>query len=65
MAGALGRSVLHRLLELHWLQPVAHHRALALTDSGRQALRDHFALDPDTLDPDEMGCRHRKRCRPA
>jgi DNA-binding transcriptional ArsR family regulator len=56
LAGALGRGVLHRLLELAWLQPAAHHRALVLTDSGRQGLRDHFALDPDTLDHDEVDC---------
>ncbi len=38
VAGLLGRSLLHRLLELEWLQRSASTRALRVTDAGRAGL---------------------------
>jgi DNA-binding transcriptional ArsR family regulator len=38
LAGALGRTLLRRLLELDWLQRDPHTRAVRLTDAGRAGL---------------------------
>ncbi len=45
LAGALGAAIAHRLLELQWLTHRSGSRALQVTEIGRTALRDEFALD--------------------
>src|SRR5581483_2635497 len=36
MAGAAGRELLNRMLDLGWVQPSRHHRALSITDTGHE-----------------------------
>jgi DNA-binding transcriptional ArsR family regulator len=45
LAGPLGRAMLARLLELEWVSPTSHSRALRLTDAGHVGLLDELGLD--------------------
>jgi DNA-binding transcriptional ArsR family regulator len=51
MAGAAGRELLRRMLELGWVRPSRHHRALSITDTGREQLAEHFGILPGDLAP--------------
>lgn len=49
MAGAAGRELLSRMLDLGWVKPSRYHRALSITDSGREQLAERFGILPDEL----------------
>jgi len=44
LAGALGVTLAHRTLELHWIVRARDSRALRLTDRGKAALRSELGL---------------------
>jgi DNA-binding transcriptional ArsR family regulator len=45
LAGAVGRGLLNRLIELGWIRRSSGSRAVRVTDAGREGLRDVFDLD--------------------
>lgn len=45
LAGALGAGIAQRMLELHWIKPLPGTRALTVTNTGRERLREDFALN--------------------
>ncbi|HKN39783.1 MAG TPA: helix-turn-helix domain-containing protein [Acidimicrobiia bacterium] len=47
LAGKLGAALLDRLHELGWVRRAATHRALTVTDEGRDGLRSAFGVDLD------------------
>lgn len=49
MAGVAGRELLRRMLELGWVQPSRYHRALSITNAGREQLAQRFGVRPDEL----------------
>ena len=48
LSGALGRAMLDRFLTGGWVKRTPRGRALAVTDSGRDAMTDRFGIDWDT-----------------
>jgi DNA-binding transcriptional ArsR family regulator len=42
LGGKLGAALLGRMVELDWLRPAAHHRALQVTGKGREGLERVF-----------------------
>jgi hypothetical protein len=44
LAGALGASLLRRMVELHWARRVAGSRVVKFTPDGEAALRAHFGI---------------------
>jgi DNA-binding transcriptional ArsR family regulator len=44
LAGALGDALTRRMFDLGWIRHVSQHRAVALTDTGRQGLNDAFGI---------------------
>jgi hypothetical protein len=46
LAGALGASLLARLLEIEWVRRTRGSRALVVTDRGWRGLREAFAVQP-------------------
>jgi len=51
LAGALGRSLLSRFVELDWIRRASAHRAVHVTDTGRAGLSQVFGLQPDGANP--------------
>lgn len=51
LAGGLGAAVTGQLFELHWIRRAPTHRAVRLTDAGREGMRDTFgiAIDDDAM----------------
>jgi len=49
MAGVAGRELLRRMLELGWVRPSRYHRALSITDTGREQLAERFGVLPAEL----------------
>jgi DNA-binding transcriptional ArsR family regulator len=47
LAGALGRSLFGRMLELEWVRKPSAGRWLQVTDSGKGGLADSFGLQPE------------------
>ncbi|MDN5920681.1 MAG: winged helix-turn-helix domain-containing protein [Pseudonocardia sp.] len=47
LSGGVGRALLTRLVELDWLHRTAAHRAINITDTGRDGLRDTFGINTD------------------
>ncbi|MGO4443032.1 hypothetical protein AB4Z42_06710 [Mycobacterium sp. 2YAF39] len=45
LSGALGRALFDRFLSAGWIKRMPRGRALAVTDDGRTALADAFAID--------------------
>jgi DNA-binding transcriptional ArsR family regulator len=48
IAGELGAALARRLLDLEWIVRTPSSRAVRLTATGQQALRDEFAIDVET-----------------
>lgn len=44
LAGALGAAIAQRMLDLQWVKRLPHTRALRVTETGREQLRDQFAI---------------------
>jgi DNA-binding transcriptional ArsR family regulator len=44
LAGALGATMLNKMMESHWLRRIAHTRAVVVTAKGRQALTERFDI---------------------
>jgi DNA-binding transcriptional ArsR family regulator len=51
LAGALGRGLLDRLTEAGWIRRAEATRAVRITDTGHQGLRDTFGIDPARTSP--------------
>ncbi|MGM1048980.1 MAG: ArsR/SmtB family transcription factor [Bacillota bacterium] len=45
LAGALGNSLLERLLELNWVQRLPKTRAIKITSEGKHGLKEIFLID--------------------
>lgn len=52
MAGAAGRELLRQFLDNDWVRPSRHHRALTITEQGRERLAERFGILPDQLTTD-------------
>ena len=48
LAGALGRGILHRLLELGWIRPNSGSRAVVITAIGRRKLAETLGIVVDS-----------------
>jgi hypothetical protein len=44
LAGALGRGLRDRLVDLDWIRPSPHSRAVAVTEKGRDGLAQYFGV---------------------
>lgn len=51
LAGALGRGLLNRLIELDWIRRRSTSRGVHLTDTGRAGLQETFGLEAATAPP--------------
>lgn len=49
MAGAVGAALAELFLDHGWVARTRHRRGLRVTPSGRAALREHWAVEPDIL----------------
>ncbi|MNR44923.1 hypothetical protein D3C85_1637230 [compost metagenome] len=45
LAGALGEALLHRLIEVNWIQRLPNTRAIRVTDEGRKGFQEIFFID--------------------
>ena len=44
LAGTLGRGLRARLVDLDWVRPSPHSRAVAVTETGRDGLAQYFGV---------------------
>jgi hypothetical protein len=47
LAGTVGAAVCRHAFDSGWITQIGTHRAVALTDTGQRALRDHLGLSDD------------------
>ncbi|RUT31989.1 ArsR family transcriptional regulator [Paenibacillus zeisoli] len=45
LAGSLGEALLHKMIELQWIERLPDTRAIRVTDEGRQALQERFLIE--------------------
>jgi DNA-binding transcriptional ArsR family regulator len=51
LAGALGAGLMHRCLDLGWIERVRDTRAVRVTDKGWDGLGKTFGIGPDAIEP--------------